>query len=97
MTAFGVQQVAITLSYASKIVLRMKAAALASVMSRWKRLRRLGIGAPLPKQGRRDSCISATVATIPSATLRAYSNNSSLHRMLVAAPQYRLARQRRSY
>lgn len=49
----------------------MNAAASRSVISRWKRCLKLRIGAPLPKQGSPLSCISATVASMPSATVRA--------------------------
>ena len=77
------------------MVLRMKAAALASVMSRWKRLRRFGRGAPLPKQGRRESCIRATVARMPSAMLRAcnqFESQSCLEQISVAISQSVLCR-----
>ena len=61
----------LTLSYASRMVRRKKAAASLSLISRWKRCLRLGMGRPRPKQGSPLSCIRDTEATMPSATPRA--------------------------
>ena len=80
--AIGAQ---VTLSYASRMVRRKNAAASLSLISRWKRCLRLGMGRPRPKQGSPLSCIRDTEATMPSATPRACRQQVELVWSTVAA------------